>query len=72
LPLRSTLPKSKLGKALGYLHSQRAPLSVFLEDPRIPIHNNDSERDLRHLAIGRNNWCAGQSSDKEDRYRHVA
>jgi len=56
LPLRSTLPKSKLGKALGYLHSQRAPLSVFLEDPRIPIHNNDSERDLRHLAIGRNNW----------------
>ncbi|MDP6423106.1 MAG: IS66 family transposase [Planctomycetota bacterium] len=56
LPLRSTLPKSKLGKALGYLHSQRAPLSAFLEDPRIPIHNNDSERDLRHLAIGRNNW----------------
>ena len=56
LPLRSTLPKSKLGKALGYLHSQRAPLTVFLEDPRIPIHNNDSERDLRHLAIGRNNW----------------
>ena len=25
-------------------------------DPRIPIHNNDTERDLRHLAVGRNNW----------------
>jgi len=54
--LRSTLPKSKLGKALGYLQSQRQPLSVFLDDPRLPIHNNDSERDLRHLAVGRKNW----------------
>jgi transposase len=54
--LRSTLPKSKLGKALGYLMSQRAALSVFLDDPRLPIHNNDSERDLRHLAVGRKNW----------------
>ena len=54
--LRSTLPKSKLGKALGYLQSQRRSLSVFLDDPRLPIHNNDSERDLRHLAVGRKNW----------------
>lgn len=54
--LRSTLPKSKLGKALGYLRSQRESLSVFLDEPRIPIHNNDSERDLRHLAVGRKNW----------------
>jgi transposase len=53
---RSTLPKSKLGKALGYLTSQRQPLAVFLEDARVPIHNNDSERDLRHLAVGRKNW----------------
>ena len=25
-------------------------------DPRLPIHNNDSERDLRHVAVGRKNW----------------
>lgn len=54
--LRSTLPKSKLGKALNYLQSQRHSLSAFLDDPRLPIHNNDSERDLRHLAVGRKNW----------------
>jgi len=54
--LRSTMPKGKLGKALGYLMSQRQPLTAFLDDPRLPIHNNDSERDLRHLAVGRNNW----------------
>jgi len=53
---RSTLPKSQLGKALGYLDRQQKPLSTFLTDPRIPIHNNDEERDLRHLALGRNNW----------------
>ena len=52
----ATMPKSKLGKSLGYLFNQRKPLNVFLEDPRIEIHNNDSERDLRHVVIGRNNW----------------
>jgi transposase len=53
---RSTLPKSQLGKALAYLDRQRGPLSACLKDPRIPIHNNDEERDLRHLAVGRKNW----------------
>jgi transposase len=64
----STLPKSKLGKALGYLLGQRVPLSAFLDDPRIPIHNNDSERDLRHLAVGRKNWMIFAS----ERGGHVA
>ena len=53
---RATLPKSPLGKALVYLDRQRGPLSAFLTDPRIPIHNNDEERDLRQVAMGRNNW----------------
>ena len=53
---RTTLPKSKLGKALKYLFGQRSPLAVFLEDARVPIHNNDAERDLRHIVTGRKNW----------------
>jgi len=53
---RSTLPKSKLGKAVGYLTNQREYLDAFLEDARIPIHNNDSERDMRHVVTGRKNW----------------
>jgi transposase len=52
----STLPKSKLGKAITYLFRQRTALEIFLGDPRIQIHNNDSERDLRHIAVGRKNW----------------
>ena len=52
----STLPKSKLGKAIGYLFRQREPLTVFLENAGIKIHNNDAEGDLRHIALGRNNY----------------
>lgn len=53
---RTVLPKSQLGKALRYLERQRPALETFLDDPRLPIHNNDAERDLRHLAVGRRNW----------------
>jgi len=53
---RTTLPKSRLGKALSYLLNQQGPLSAFLKDPALPIHNNDEERDLRHIIIGRKNW----------------
>lgn len=53
---RATVPKSSLGKALTYLDRQREALAVFLEDPRLPIHNNATERDVRHLAVGRKNW----------------
>jgi transposase len=52
----SVLPKSRLGKALTYLFNQQQALAVFLEEPRIPIHNNDQERDLRHVVTGRKNW----------------
>lgn len=52
----ATLARGQLGKGLAYLERQRGPLSVFLGDPRLPIHNNDSERDLRHLVLGQNNW----------------
>ncbi len=47
---------SRLRKALNYLDNQWAGLTYFLEDGRVPIHNNDSERGLRHIAVGRNAW----------------
>lgn len=52
----TTLPRSQLGKGLTYLENQREPLEAFLSDPRIPLSNNDSERDLRHIVVGRANW----------------
>lgn len=50
------LPKSALGVAINYAMKRRASLERFLEDPRIPMDNNQSERDLRHVVIGRKNW----------------
>ena len=50
------LPKSKLGEAIRYTQNQWTELSSFLTDGRLPIDNNDVERDLRRLTIGRKNW----------------
>ena len=52
----TTLPRSEFGKGLKYLINQEEPLRRFLDDERIPIHNNDTERTLRHIAVGRANW----------------
>jgi transposase len=50
------LPRSNVGQAVGYLLNQWQPLTRFLDDPAIPLHNNASERAMRHVVVGRNNW----------------
>jgi transposase len=54
---------SRLRKALNYLTNQWPALSKFLEDGRVPIHNNESERQLRSLVVGRANWVFVGSDD---------
>jgi transposase len=49
-------PKLKLGEALGYLRNQWGALTNYVHDGRLPIDNNATERDLRALTVGRNNW----------------
>lgn len=49
-------PQSPLAKAYTYLHNQLDSLLLFLEDPRIPLDNNISERMLRVIALGRKNF----------------
>ncbi|MFQ5464025.1 MAG: IS66 family transposase [Phycisphaerae bacterium] len=50
------LPKSPLGKAVGYLRNQWKPLQTYLTDGRIPIDNNDVEQLMKQVALGRKNW----------------
>lgn len=50
------LDETPIARAIGYARNQRAALQTFLEDGRLPIHNNFSERQLRREAIGRKNW----------------
>jgi transposase len=52
----SVLPKSKLGEAIRYALNQWDELLTYTTDGRLPIDNNDTERDLRMLTIGRKNW----------------
>ncbi len=49
-------PSSATGKALGYLLAQWPKLIRYLEDGRLPIDNNTTERAIRPFVIGRRNW----------------
>ena len=50
------LPKSDIGGAVRYTLNQWKALVLFTIDGRLPIDNNDTERELRRLTIGRKNW----------------
>jgi transposase len=50
------LSETPIAQAIGYAPNQREALCRFLEDGRLPIHNNFSERQLRREALGRKNW----------------
>ncbi len=53
---RLVLPKSRLGEAIRYLKNQWNALTVFLEDGRVPIDNNETEQLMKQVATGRKNW----------------
>jgi len=52
----TTSDAGPLAKALTYLDNQWPVLQRFLEDGRVPIHNNSCENAIRPVAVGRKNW----------------
>lgn len=52
----SALPKSDLGRAIGYANNQWDALGRFVDDGALAIDNNKAERGMRDVAIGRKNW----------------
>jgi hypothetical protein len=50
------LPKSDLRKALNYTRNHWAELTRYLDDPLLPIDNNQCEQLMRQAAVGRKNW----------------
>ena len=58
---QDALPKSSLGKAIGYLLGLWPGLVRFLADPRIPLDNNATERALRGAVVGRKNHFGSRS-----------
>jgi transposase len=59
--LARTLPRSDLAAALGYMLNLEPGLKRFLDDPRIPLDNNASERALRSVVVGRKNHYGSRS-----------
>lgn len=53
---QKVLPKSGLGKAITYCLNQWDKLVAFLEDGRLEIDNNRSERSIKPVVIGRKAW----------------
>ena len=56
-----TTPGSGLAKAIEYMTGRWTALCRFLDDPRIPIQNNGSERGLRGMVLGRKNHFGSRS-----------
>ena len=52
----SALPKSKLGEAITYCLNQWRKLNAFLQEGRLELDNNRSERAIKPFVIGRKNW----------------
>lgn len=52
----AVLDDTPISAGIRYARNQKAGLSRFLDDGRLPIHNNMSELALRREAVGRKNW----------------
>lgn len=53
---QEVLPKSLIGKAIGYALGQWKYLVGYLDDGRAPVDNNLIERDIRPFTTGRKAW----------------
>lgn len=61
----TALPRERglVATALGYARNQQAPLRRFLDDGRLRMENNQSERALRAIASARKLWMFFGSDD---------
>lgn len=60
------LDETPISRAIGYARNQRVALSRFLDDARLPAHNNWSESALRREVVGRRNWLFLGNDDAGD------
>jgi transposase len=64
--LDQVLDDTPIAKAIGYARNQRDALKRFLDDARLPLCNNISERSLRREVVGRRNWMFIGNDDAGD------
>ncbi len=57
------LDETPISAGITYARNQRIALQRFLDDGRLPAHNNISELNLRRQVVGRRNWLFVGSDD---------
>lgn len=57
----TALPKSPLGEAIRYCLNHWHNLMTYLQDGRLSIDNNRSERAIKPFVMGRKNWLFSDS-----------
>ena len=62
-----TLPKSAIGKALGYSIARWKELMIYTTDGKLNIDNNPVENSIRPVAIGRKNYLFAGSHEAAKR-----
>ena len=62
----SFLPESGIIKAIQYCLNHWEGLTHFLKDATVPLSNNDAERALRHVVMGRKNFLGSKTIDGAD------
>lgn len=54
--VKTTPPKSLLGRAISYALGQWERVMLYLEDGRLQPDNNAAENSIRPFAVSRKNW----------------
>src|SRR5690554_5661927 len=65
--IKSTLPKSQIGKAMAYTYARWDGLSAYLYDGKLQIDNNMVENAIRPVALGRKNYLFAGSHEAAQR-----
>lgn len=60
------LPGDGLKKAINYAANHWTDLTTFLKDLSLPLSNNDAERALRHVVLGRKNFAGSKTINGAD------
>jgi len=60
------LPSQGISKAIDYTLRHWTGLTHFLKDATVPLTNNEAERALRHIVLGRKNFLGSQTINGAD------
>jgi hypothetical protein len=55
LQLKS-ISSANLREAVNYSANQELFLRAFLDDPELPLDNNDAERSIKAFCVGKHSW----------------